>query len=69
MAPVTKYAVRSMLWTVFDKFAHWWLRSPGEQDVDIYYVRDGVIMSENSTVQGSYFEHFGVRPAVYIKVD
>ncbi len=69
MAPVTKYAIRSMLWTVFDKFAHWWLRSPGEQDVDIYYVRDGVIMSENSTVQGSYFEHFGVRPAVYIKVD
>ncbi len=67
MAPVTKYAVRSMLWTVFDQFAHWWLRSPGKHPVDIYYVRDGVIMSENSTVQGSYFEHFGVRPAVYMQ--
>lgn len=69
MAPVTKYAIRSMLWTVFDQFAHWWLRSPGEHPVDIYYVRDGVIMSENSTVQGAYFEHFGVRPAMYFRCD
>ncbi|MBQ8604752.1 MAG: hypothetical protein IJ410_07930 [Oscillospiraceae bacterium] len=65
MAPVTKYAIRSMLWTVFDQYAHWWLRTQGEQYVDIYYVRDGIIMSENSTVQGAYFEHFGVRPAMY----
>ena len=69
MAPVTKYAIRSMLWTIFDQYAHWWLRSPGEHRVDIYYVRDGVIMSENSTVQGSYFEHFGVRPAMYMKFE
>lgn len=65
MAPITKYAIRSMLWTVFDQYGHWWLRSRGECDVDTYYVRDGVIMSENSTVQGSYNEHFGVRPAMY----
>jgi len=69
MAVVTKYAVRSMLWTVFDQYAHWWLRTNGQQRVDIYYVRDGVIMSDNSTVQGSYFEHFGVRPAVYYNVE
>ena len=68
MAPVVKYATRSMLWTVFDKWAHWWLRSPGELDADMFYVRDGEIMSLNSTVQGSYFEHFGVRPAMYINM-
>jgi hypothetical protein len=69
MAPVVKYATRSMLWTVFDKWAHWWLRTPGELDADMYYVRDGEIMSINSTVQGSYFEHFGVRPAMYYSVE
>ncbi len=68
-APVVKYATRSMLWTVFDKWAHWWLRTPGELDADMFYVRDGVIMSVNSTVQGSYFEHFGVRPAMYINME
>ena len=69
MAPVVKYATRSMLWTVFDKWAHWWLRTPGELDADMFYVRDGEIMSINSTVQGSYFEHFGVRPAMYITLE
>ena len=69
MAPVVKYATRSMLWTVFDKWAHWWLRTPGELDADMFYVRDGEIMSINSTVQGSYFEHFGVRPAMYISLE
>ena len=68
-APVVKYATRSMLWTVFDKWAHWWLRTPGELDADMFYVRDGEIMSINSTVQGSYFEHFGVRPAMYINME
>lgn len=68
-APVVKYATRSMLWTVFDKWAHWWLRTPGELDADMFYVRDGEIMSINSTVQGSYFEHFGVRPAMYIDME
>ena len=68
-APVVKYATRSMLWTVFDKWAHWWLRTPGELDADMFYVRDGEIMSVNSTVQGSYFEHFGVRPAMYINME
>ncbi len=68
MVPVVKYATRSMLWTVFDKWAHWWLRTPGELDADMFYVRDGEIMSINSTVQGSYFEHFGVRPAMYINM-
>lgn len=68
MAPVVKYATRSMLWTVFDKWGHWWLRTPGELSADMFYVRDGEIMSINSTVQGSYFEHFGVRPAMYYSV-
>ena len=68
-APVVKYATRSMLWTVFDKWAHWWLRTQGEIIDDKYYVRDGFIMSMNSTVQGSYFEHFGVRPAMYINME
>ena len=65
LAPITGFANRSMLWTLFDQYAHWWLRTDGELSADKYYVRDGVIMSENSTVSGGRFEHFGVRPAIY----
>ncbi|MBR4036603.1 MAG: hypothetical protein IKJ05_07740 [Oscillospiraceae bacterium] len=67
LAPITRYANRSMLWTLFDQYAHWWLRSQGVLTMDKYYVRDGVILSENSTVSGGRFEHFGIRPAMYYK--
>ena len=69
LAPITTFANRSMLWTLFDQYAHWWLRTDGRLTADKYYVRDGVIMSENSTVSGGRFEHFGVRPAVYIALE
>ncbi len=67
LAPITRYANRSMLWTLFDQYAHWWLRSQGVLAMDKYYVRDGVIQSENSTVSGGRFEHFGIRPAMYYR--
>ena len=67
LAPITRYANRSMLWTLFDQYAHWWLRTQGVLNMDKYYVRDGVILSENSTVSGGRFEHFGIRPAMYYK--
>ncbi len=69
LAPITRYANRSMLWTLFDQYAHWWLRTDGRLTADKYYVRDGVIMSENSTVSGGRFEHFGVRPAMYFRYE
>ncbi len=67
MAPITKFGMRSMLWTVFDQYGHWWTRTKGVLPLDTYYIRDGVPMSENSTVQGGNQEYFGVRPAMYYR--
>ncbi len=67
MAPITKFGIRSMLWTVFDQYGHWWTRTKGILPLDTYYIRDGVPMSENSTVSGGQQEYFGVRPAMYYK--
>lgn len=66
MAPATQYAVSSSLWTIFDQYAYWWLRSQGRQKADKYYVRDGNILSDNSTVEIWNYQSFGIRPAMYI---
>ena len=66
LAVVTSYATRSNLWTVFDQYAYWWLRTQGEKEADKYYVRDGEFVGINSTVEIWNYQHFGVRPAMYI---
>ncbi len=69
MAPATKRCMISPLWTIFDQHAYWWLRSPGNHPMEKMYVRDGVITSENSIVNGDdCFDYFGVRPAVYFRL-
>ncbi len=69
MAPATKRCLISPQWTVFGRYAHWWLRSPGNHPLEKMYVRDGLITSENSIVNGDdCFDYFGVRPAVWLKV-
>ncbi|MBQ8604751.1 MAG: hypothetical protein IJ410_07925 [Oscillospiraceae bacterium] len=68
LAPFTRRSTRTPMWTVFDQFAYWWLRSPGNHPIEKMYVRDGVITSENSIVNGDdCFDYFGVRPAMYMK--
>ena len=67
-APLTKQATISPMWTVFDQYAFWWLRSPGAHQMEKMYVRNGVITSENSIVNGDdCFDYYGLRPAVYMK--
>ncbi len=65
MAPVTSYGLRSMLYNDFDNYAYWWLRTPGQYDVEKMYVLDGRITSRNSLVGGDHFNYLGVRPAIY----
>ncbi len=68
LALFTRYSTRTPMWTVFDKYAYWWLRSPGNHPMEKMYVRDGVITSANSIVNGDdCFDFFGVRPAMYMK--
>ncbi|MBR5521789.1 MAG: hypothetical protein IKU54_07330 [Oscillospiraceae bacterium] len=65
----TKYSTRTPMWTIFDKYAYWWLRSPGNHTMEKMHVREnGDITSANSIVNGDdCFDYFGVRPAVYMK--
>lgn len=68
LAPFTRVSTRTPLWTIFDQYAYWWLRSPGAHPMEKMYVRDGVITSANSIVNGDdCFDYFGLRPAVYMK--
>ncbi len=68
LALFTKHSTRTPMWTVFDNYAYWWLRSPGNHPIEKMYVRDGVITSANSIVNGDdCFDYFGVRPAMYMK--
>jgi len=68
-APLTKYSMRTPMWTIFDQYAYWWTRSPGTYPIEKTYVRDGKLTSANSIVNGDdCFDFFGVRPAVYIRI-
>ena len=67
MAPVTSYALRSMLYNDFNTYAYWWIRTPGRYVPEKMYVLDGVITSSNSIVGGDHFNYLGVRPAMYYK--
>lgn len=68
LAPVTGYAVRSNLYHLFEDYAYWWLRSPGEHEVEKMFVLDGEITSKNSLVGGDHFNYLGIRPAMYYKI-
>ncbi len=68
VAPATNNCLKSPMWTVFRHTAYWWLRSPGNHPMEKMYVKDGVITSEGSIVNGDWaFDYFGLRPAMYYK--
>ncbi len=67
-APATRQCLKTPLWTVFSDYAYWWLRSPGNHPVEKMYVKNGIITSEGSIVNGDWeFDYFGLRPAVYYR--
>ena len=73
LARVTFYAKRKNLWQTFDYYAHWWLRTESHDEIGGTYVSSsgdisycgGIIISNGFD---RYYDHFGVRPAMYLKL-
>ena len=70
-ARVTAYASKRAMWTFFDEYGHWWLRSPSVETIGATYVKSyGPVLNYGGTIiSNGYwadFEHFGVRPAIYL---
>lgn len=73
-ARVTHYAANQSMWTFFDEFASWWLRSPSNDKVGASFVRaDGQVLRHGGTVVSNgfdvYFEQYGVRPAICLELE
>lgn len=72
-ARVTHRASLNGLFTFFDEFGHWWLRSAGAGEVGAAFVKAyGPIVDCGGTIiSNGYlkdFEYYGVRPCMYIKI-
>ena len=70
-ARMTQKALGECLWTFFDEFGHWWLRTTTGEDVGASFVKAyGDIFSCGGTIVSNGFvrdfDNYGVRPAVYI---
>ncbi len=76
LARVTAFGKRKIMWASFDVYAHWWLRSLTKDVIGVgaTHVRmDGVIQEHGGYVLSNgydeFYDHFGVRPAMYIRLD
>ena len=76
LARITAHGKRKIMWATFDVYAHWWLRSlsPDKVGAGATHVRlDGVIQEHGGYILSNsydeFYDHFGVRPAMYIKLD
>ena len=75
-ARITAFGKRKIMWATFDVYAHWWLRSL-TQDVlgkGTTYVRlDGEIQNHGGYILSNsydeFYDHFGVRPAMYLNLE
>jgi hypothetical protein len=95
-ARLTAKARQKVMWTFFDEYAAWWLRTPAvgpmqqnivKKDLDYYknlekdfrgeigrshVLVDGSIFTHGGIIRSNgydkYYEYYGVRPAMYIKV-
>ncbi len=72
-ARVTVVGRGRILWQSFGTYAHWWLRTASLDEVGQSHVlyngavsRYGGVMESNSFAR--YYDHFGVRPAMYYKL-
>lgn len=72
-ARVTIVGRRKIMWQHFETYAHWWLRSPSlDKKAGATHVlsngdialHGGFIMSNG---YDNFYDHYGVRPAVYIE--
>lgn len=73
-ARITARGKSKIMWTSFDVYAHWWLRSHGTLPVGAAYVQaDGNVFLHGGTIYSNsydlYFEHYGVRPAMCINIE
>lgn len=73
-ARITAFGKRKIMWASFDVYAHWWLRSLSPDRVGATHVRlDGVIQNHGGVIMSNgydeFYDHFGVRPAMYINLD
>lgn len=74
LARITEFAKGKILWQSFDHYCHWWLRTDSLDTIGASYVtyngdisyRGGIIVSNGFD---QYFDHYGVRPAMYLKLD
>ena len=74
-ARVTIIGRRKILWQHFDVYAHWWLRT---ESLDVkragatHVLANGDIKLHGGTILSNgydeFYDHYGVRPAVYLKV-
>ncbi len=74
LARITAFGKRKIMWASFDVYAHWWLRSLCSDRVGATHVRmDGVVQNHGGVILSNgydeFYDHFGVRPAMYINLD
>ena len=73
-ARVTIVGRRKILWQHFDTYAHWWLRTPSLDALAgaTHVQYDGEIALHGGTIVSNgydrFYDHYGVRPAVYLDV-
>ena len=75
-ARITAFGKRKIMWATFDVYAHWWLRSLTQDKIGAgaTHVRlDGVIQLHGGYILSNsydeFYDHFGVRPAMYLNLD
>lgn len=73
LARVTDYAKSKIMWQSFDPYAHWWLRTKSKDEIGATHVTyNGEINYCGGTIISNsydrYFDHYGVRPAMYLKL-
>ena len=72
-ARITAHGKRKIMWATFDEYAHWWLRTYSTDRVGASHVKlDGVPTLHGGTILSNgydeFYDHFGVRPAMYINL-
>lgn len=72
-ARISAFGKRKIMWASFDVYAHWWLRTYSKDPVGASHVKlDGEMTVHGGTILSNgydeFYDHFGVRPAMYINL-
>ena len=73
LARVTNYAKSKIMWQSFDQYGHWWLRTKSKDEIGATHITyNGELSYYGGTILSNsydrYFDHYGVRPAMYIEL-